>query len=136
VTVAEATKAAVLTTRAKLVKSELIDAVGQMLQIDRDLFVASRSKDVDGLADGLAAWRDRSYAVVGLLEGSQQETEELRNVLIETAKGATELRDNLLEDPTQIHAATKRLRSEISAACGLLGVVKTKLKLDMEEDAA
>jgi hypothetical protein len=133
VDVAEATRAAVISTRAKVVKSELIEAIGSMLQLDRELFAAAQDQDGKLVAQYLAQWRDRAYDVLALVEGTVAEGPALTDALEGSAKGAVELRNALPDEPARLKASTKKLRNEISAACGLLAGVKVKMKLDMQE---
>lgn len=134
VTVAEATKAAVTSTRAKLARAELVLQIARLLQLDRDLYatIADR-KPVREVAECLAGWRDSAFNVFTLLEAKQYPSVgELRDALVSSAKAAAEARDDLPADLDTVAEHTKHLRSEISGVCGLLGGLQTALKLDTE----
>lgn len=134
VTVAEATKAAVTSTRAKLARAELVLQVARLLQLDRDLYATiADGKPVRDVAECLAGWRDSAFNVFTLLDAKHyQSSSELRDALVSSAKAAAEARDDLPADLDKVAQETKELRSEISGVCGLLGGLQTALKLDTE----
>lgn len=134
VEVSEATRAAITRTRAVVSRNLLIESLGQMQRIDGEMFTSvSNGESREQLAVHLAAWRDAAYTSVALIEGLPH-MKELRDELVATAKSAANLRDNLPDDVAQLAAKTKRLRSDISSACGLLAIAKTSLKLDTEQE--
>jgi hypothetical protein len=134
VTVAEATKAAVTSTRYKLVRAELLLHVSHLQQIDQDLYSAiADGKPASEIAKYLAGWRDSASNVFALLDGKKYSSRELRDALASSAKAAAEARDDLPSDTSDVAEHTKHLRAEISGVCGLLGGLQTTLKLDTEE---
>lgn len=134
VEVSEATRIAVTRTRAVVARNLLIESLGEMQRIDREIFASvSKGESREQLAGHLAAWRDAAYTTVALVDGMPQ-MKELRDELVATAKSAANLRDNLPDEVAQLATKTKRLRSEISSACGLLAVAKTNIKLDTEQE--
>jgi hypothetical protein len=137
VSVAQATQEAVSVTRDKLAKALLIEVIGELKQTDRHLHAAiSDEQSAGDVGQHLAAWRDGAYDAMALIDGFKGLPRGLRNSLIETGKGAAELRDSLAPDPGARRSQTAQIRAEISGACGLLSAATMKLKLDMGEDRA
>ena len=135
VSVAQATREAVSVTRDKVAKALLIEVIGDLKQTDRQLHAAiSDEQSAGDVGQYLAAWRDGAYDAMALIDGFKGLPRGLRNSLIETGKGAAELRDSLAPDPGARRTQTAQIRSEISGACGLLSAATMKLKLDMGED--
>jgi hypothetical protein len=134
VSVAEATRQAITTTRSKMVRNELQDSIPRAQEVDRSLNAALVAKDPAEVANALADWRDRAYGVWSLIDGGSYASKGLTDALLGSAKRAAELRSELPDDPTELQGVTVEIRAEISGACGLLEALKTKLKLETGED--
>lgn len=137
VTVAEATKAAVTSTRDKIIRGDLLVHVSRLQQIDQELYSAiADEKAVDEVAKCLAGWRDSASNAFALLDGKKYSSRELRDALASSAKATAEARDDLPLDISDVRDHTKHLRAEISGVCSLLGGLQTTLKLDTGEGGA
>ena len=137
VTVGEATQKAVLVTRDKVARALFIEAIGDLTKADRDLFGAiHEERPAVDVAECLTSWRDGAFDVVALMDNFKGLPRGLRNSLIETGKAAAEIRDALDADAAERRTQTAQIRSDISAACGLLSSTKMKLKLDIGEESA
>ena len=135
VTVGEATQRAVVVTREKLARSLFTDTIRQLVQADKDLFNAIHDqKSAADVGECLTSWRDAAYDAVALMEGVEGLPRGLRDALVETAKAAAEARETLGQTPDLRTSGTAQIRSEISAACGLLSRAKMKLMLDVRTD--
>jgi len=133
--VARATQQAVTTTRDRVAKSLLIEAIVRLKEVERKLYSAvHESRPVGEVGAALAEWRDGAYDAVALVKYVKV-PRAVRNSLIDTAKGASSLR-NVLDDAdaAKRKAQTAQIRSDISEACGLLSSATTQLKLETGEN--
>jgi len=129
-TAAEAARDAVTTTESRLAKTELLQLIPALVEVDGTLEDRVRSSSsAEEVAEQLTNWRDSANEVLGVLKGRDYASAEFLTLLMESADEATRVRAELPEDAEERRIATKDVRAAISSVCGKAGVLKSQLKL-------
>lgn len=127
--VAEATRQAVTQTEDQIARQDLLRLVPDMQAAEKGLHSAAREEDVGQMAEHLAMWRTTSYQFIGLLEDRPYADDVLLTELHRTATMAASLIVEMPESGPQARVDTKQIRAAISAVCGRLGILESKLRL-------